>query len=78
MGGTAEGAGVVKGLTGTKTGNFCHPFDDCRKRWLLMFEDQSVGPCVYFDEAEARQAFAEASQNWNCHLFVSAEKGPAS
>jgi hypothetical protein len=50
---------------------YCHPGDDNRKRWLLVFDDVDQGISVFFDEDEAMRAWESANDNWNCHLFVS-------
>ena len=55
---------------------WCHPGDDQRRRWLLVFDDADRGNCVFYDEDEAHEAFARADTNWNCHLFESAARKP--
>lgn len=58
---------------------YCHPRSlgvPGRRRWLLVFEDESRGMSVYYDEDEAHEAFERANRAWNCHLFVSAEIKP--
>lgn len=58
-------------------GDWCHPGDDQRQRWILMFEDQDKGLCVYYNEDEAFEAFQKAEMNWNCHLFTSVPRKDA-
>jgi hypothetical protein len=41
--------------------------------WLLAFEDPDRGICLYEDEEEARNSYADAIVNWNCTLFVSVD-----
>ena len=55
-------------------GEFRHPSDDRRQRWVLMFEDYDVPSGVFYDEQEALAAFRHAELNWNCHLFTSASR----
>ena len=58
-------------------GDWCHPGDDQRQRWILMFEDYDKGYAVYYDEDEAFEAFQRAELNWNCHLMTSVPRKDA-
>ncbi|CAB3729243.1 hypothetical protein [Achromobacter piechaudii] len=56
----------------TGVGEWCAPGPaaDQRRAWLLRFADTDRGDCVYYDEQEARRAFAQAEgRGWNCYLF---------
>lgn len=50
---------------------YCHPGDDNRQRWILMFDDADVTHQIYYDEDKAHEAFDTANVNWNCHLMTS-------
>lgn len=53
-------------------GDWCHPGDQQRRTWLLLFDDAERGRCVYYDEAEAHDAFRRAEGiGYNFHLFSS-------
>ena len=55
-------------------GEWCHPGDDRKQRWIIMFEDLG-DTAIYFDEGEARTAFSRAElAGWNCHLFTSVKR----
>ena len=56
-------------------GEWCHPGDDGKQRWIIMYEDAEVAAAIYFDEDEARTAFSRAElAGWNCHLFTSVKR----
>ena len=56
-------------------GEWCHPGDDGRQRWILMFEDYDRGMAIYYDETNARTAFNDAElRGWNCHLLSSVKR----
>lgn len=50
---------------------YCHPGDDLRQRWIVIFDGADAGPSIFFNETEARRFFAGTAQGWNCHLFES-------
>jgi hypothetical protein len=53
-------------------GAWCHPGDQQRQAWLLLFDDAERGRCLYYEKDEAFAAFRRAEgQGWNCHLFTS-------
>jgi len=61
----------------TGVGEWCAPGPaaDQRPAWLLRFADTDRGDCVYYDEQEARRAFAQAEgRGWNCYLFEFARR----
>jgi hypothetical protein len=54
---------------------WCHPGDENRQMWLLMFDDADRGSAIYFDETQALSAFARAEgMGFNCHLLSSVER----
>ena len=54
---------------------WCHPGDDDKQRWVLMFEDDDRGMSIYFDKDEAHDAFKRADfMGWNCHLLTSVRR----
>jgi hypothetical protein len=61
----------------TGVGEWCAPGPaaDQRRAWLLRFADVDRGDCVYYDEQEARGAFARSeARGWNCYLFEYARR----
>lgn len=61
----------------TGVGEWCAPGPaaEQRRAWLLRFADTERGDCVYYDEQEARRAFAQAEgRGWNCYLFEFARR----
>lgn len=61
----------------TGVGEWCAPGPAAgqRRAWLLRFADADRGDCVYYDEQEARRAFAQAEgRGWNCYLFEYARR----
>ena len=61
----------------TGVGEWCAPGPAAEQRqtWLLRFADTERGDCVYYDEQEARRAFAQAEgRGWNCYLFEFARR----
>ena len=53
-------------------GGYCHPVDDQRQRWMLIYEDHDAPNGIYYDEQEAWTAFERAEgRGWNCHLLTS-------
>ncbi|EMR4171975.1 hypothetical protein R2537_007004 [Pseudomonas aeruginosa] len=61
----------------TGVGEWCAPgpATEQRRAWLLRFADTDRGDCVYYDEQEARRAFAQAEgRGWNCYLFEYARR----
>ena len=45
--------------------------------WMIYYEDASARPAIFGSEAAARAAYAQASVNWNCHLFKGIESNCA-
>lgn len=63
----------------TGVGEWCAPGPAAEQRqtWLLRFADTDRPDCVYYDEMEARRAFAQAEgRGWNCYLFEYARRAP--
>jgi hypothetical protein len=61
----------------TGVGEWCAPGPAAEQRqaWLLRFADADRGDCVYYDEQEARRAFAQSEgRGWNCYLFEYARR----
>ncbi|WP_334166287.1 NUMOD4 motif-containing HNH endonuclease [Achromobacter mucicolens] len=61
----------------TGVGEWCAPGPAAEQRqtWLLRFADTDRDDCVYYDEQEARRAFAQAEgRGWNCYLFEYARR----
>lgn len=61
----------------TGVGEWCAPGPAAEQRqtWLLRFADTDRSDCVYYDEQEARRAFAQAEgRGWNCYLFEYARR----
>lgn len=61
----------------TGVGEWCAPGPAAEQRqaWLLRFADAERGDCVYYDEQEARRAFAQSEgRGWNCYLFEYARR----
>jgi hypothetical protein len=51
---------------------WCHPGDQNRQLWMLMFDDADRGTAIYYDEPEALAAFSRAEGiGFNCHLLTS-------
>lgn len=61
----------------TGVGEWCAPGPAAEQRqaWWLRFADTDRGDCVYYDEQEARRAFAQTEgRGWNCYLFEYARR----
>lgn len=61
----------------TGVGEWCAPGPaaEQRRTWMLRFADTERGDCIYYDEQEARRAFAQAEgRGWNCYLFEFARR----
>lgn len=72
---TAKTPRVDRLVSHSGSGEWCHPGDDNRQRWLLIFEDKDKGMNIYDTEQEAREAFYKAETlGWNCHLFSSVRR----
>lgn len=52
------------------------PPDERKQTWVLVFEDNDMGDCVFKNEEDAMTAFKRAADNWNCTLLVTAELKP--
>lgn len=70
----AEGQSRLNdGLGVTGVGNWCAPgpASEQSRRWLLRFDDASLGDAVFENEIDALNAFGRAeAMGWNCHLFA--------
>ena len=55
-------------------GHWCQPGDVPGRKWMLVFEDADRGVMLFDDEDEARKAFEQANESWDCYLFAAAPR----